>query len=494
MYDSDGDAVLDATAFTVTLSGTTVTLTSLVALEHSNAPQGVGEDNTLDLDSLINVVATVTVTDGDEDVVSEDSTSTGLSLTFDDTDPTLEIHGGGDGRRCRGGRGERSRRAKPGDDHAAGLHGECGRRLHIGCELRSRPGGRGGNRAADDGRQPCDHAGGRTRRPRSRAMYDSDGDATLDATAFTVTLSGTTVTLTSLVALEHSNAPQGVGEDNTLDLDSLINVVATVTVTDGDEDVVSEDSTTSTGLSLTFNDTDPTITAAFDADGSTPGIQTPEELDNSAGATASGVFGYDMADKHTAAEHIAGVGDFVDTNGALAGVQISLTGTVDNAQNPDITQAVATLASEDDLSALFDFSFHYDKDPITAGVQDATAGGTLAFDKVADTYTITLDDPIDGFSFDVLHTNELLAKAPYRQHWSPVDRCGAAHAERRSGSVLRTVHRKLENQLHRVRLQHDRRRSGRRWGHCVHAGGPRNDHQPPRRLGFRHAVYQRRRG
>ncbi len=82
-YDSDGDDVLDATAFTVTLSGTTVTLTSLVALEHSNAPQGVGEDNTLDLDSLINVVATVTVTDGDEDVVSEDSTSTGLSLTFD---------------------------------------------------------------------------------------------------------------------------------------------------------------------------------------------------------------------------------------------------------------------------------------------------------------------------------------------------------------------------------------------------------------------------
>ncbi|TIV44633.1 MAG: hypothetical protein E5V88_34705, partial [Mesorhizobium sp.] len=64
-------------------------------------------------------------------------------------------------------------------------------------------------------------------------MYDSDGDTTLDATAFTVTLSGTTVTLTSLVALEHSNAPQGVGEDNTLDLNGLINVTATVTVTDG---------------------------------------------------------------------------------------------------------------------------------------------------------------------------------------------------------------------------------------------------------------------
>ena len=90
-YDSDGDAVLDATAFTVTLSGTTVTLTSLVALEHSNAPQGVGEDNTLDLNGLINVVSTVTVTDGDNDVVSSQSASSGLSLTFDDTDPTLSI-------------------------------------------------------------------------------------------------------------------------------------------------------------------------------------------------------------------------------------------------------------------------------------------------------------------------------------------------------------------------------------------------------------------
>ena len=93
-------------------------------------------------------------------------------------------------------------------------------------------------------------------------------------------------------------------------------------------------------------------------------------------------------------------------------MQIDLTGTVDNNQNPGITQAVATLTAETDISASFDFSFHYDKDPITAGVQDATAAGTLVFDKVADTYTFTLTDVIDGFSFDVLHTNELVAKAP----------------------------------------------------------------------------------
>ena len=230
-----------------------------------------------------------------------------------------------------------------------------------------------------------------------------------------MTLSGTTVTLTSLVALEHSNAPQGVGEDNTLDLNGLINVVSTVTVTDGDNDVVSSQSASS-GLSLTFDDTDPTITAPFDADPVLPGIQTPEHLGNAVGQTASGTFGYDMTDKHTAADYAAGASDFVDTNGTLAGVQIDLTGTVDNNQNPGITQAVATLTAETDTSATFDFSFHYDKDPITAGVQDSTAGGTLVFDKVADTYTFTLTDVIDGFSFDVLHTNELLAKAAHRQH------------------------------------------------------------------------------
>ena len=49
------------------------------------------EDNTLDLGALINVVSTVTVTDGDLDVVSTESASSGLSLTFDDTNPTLSI-------------------------------------------------------------------------------------------------------------------------------------------------------------------------------------------------------------------------------------------------------------------------------------------------------------------------------------------------------------------------------------------------------------------
>jgi hypothetical protein len=190
---------------------------------------------------------------------------------------------------------------------------------------------------------------------------------------------------------------------------NLITLTATITDGDGDTDAATRD----IGDAFKFEDDGPTITAPFDADPSTVGTQTPEKLGNAMGQTASGTFGYDIgADAHLAAFYTAGGSDFVDTNSGLAGVQISLTGTVDNAQNPNITNAEATLTSESLTSASFTFSFHYDKDPITAGVQDATAGGTLAFDKAADTYTFTLNDVIDGFSFDVLHTNELLAKQP----------------------------------------------------------------------------------
>ena len=189
--------------------------------------------------------------------------------------------------------------------------------------------------------------------------------------------------------------------------------MATVTVTDGDGDGTSSQSTTASALSLTFNDTDPVITQVFDADGAA-GIQSPETLANTMNATASGLFGYSMVDQIAAGAYnvTTGVSDFVDVDAGTPGVQIGLTGSVSNQQNSGISQAVATLVSEDLNSAVFNFSFHYDYDPITAGVQDATAGGTLTFNKANDTYTFQLTDIVDGFSFDVLHTAALVAKAP----------------------------------------------------------------------------------
>jgi hypothetical protein len=93
-------------------------------------------------------------------------------------------------------------------------------------------------------------------------------------------------------------------------------------------------------------------------------------------------------------------------------VQISLTGTVDNAQNPNITNAVATLTSESLTSASFTFSFHYDKDPITAGVQGRHRRRHSCLRQGCRHLHVHLTDVIDGFSFNVLHTNELLAKSP----------------------------------------------------------------------------------
>jgi hypothetical protein len=409
-YDSDNNGSLDATAFTVTLSGTTVTLRSMVALEHSNSPQGAGEDNTLDLNGLIKVVATVSVLDGDNDPASQQSSSSALSITFDDTDPTLSITsavavGSAAVDEASGNGGKSTATITPPGVTAGAVDGSTTDVTYAlslagtATGLVTTAGNHPITLVADSATQIS-------------GKYDSDGDTTLDATAFTVVLSGTNVTLTSVVALEHDNT-QGGSEDNTLDLSGLINVVATVTVTDGDNDSVSQQSTTSSALSLTFNDTDPVITKAFDADPGTAGNQSPETLANTLNATASGNFGYAMTDQIAgAAYNLTTVSDFVDADANTAGVQISLTGAVSNSQNPGITDAVATLTAEDASSATFSFSFSYDYDPITAGVQSATAGGTLYFDKAADTYTFTLTDVVDGFSFDVLHTAELVAKAP----------------------------------------------------------------------------------
>jgi VCBS repeat-containing protein len=58
-----------------------------VALEHANAPQGEGEDNTLDLDGLVGVTATVTDADGDS---VSDAIDAGVLFAFEDDGPGAE--------------------------------------------------------------------------------------------------------------------------------------------------------------------------------------------------------------------------------------------------------------------------------------------------------------------------------------------------------------------------------------------------------------------
>src|SRR5262249_44820981 len=161
---------------------------------------------------LINVVSTVTVTDGDADVVSSQSTSSGLSLTFDDTDPALSITaapvvGAAEVVEASGAGGQRQATITP-PTLPASAGGGFTANVSYALAL---AGGTATGLQTTVGNHPitlvADSAS------QISGKYDSDGNSSLDATAFTVTLSGTTVTLTSLVALEHSNAPQGAGED-----------------------------------------------------------------------------------------------------------------------------------------------------------------------------------------------------------------------------------------------------------------------------------------
>ena len=137
-----------------------------------------------------------------------------------------------------------------------------------------------------------------------------------------------------------------------------------------------------------------------------------EILANVLNASATGAFGYNIgADARTAAFYTGGGSDFVDQNAALAGVQIGLSGTITGGGGGNVLTSEVTLASES--SHLRDVQLHlYLRQGPGAGVQAGTAGGTLVFDKAADTYTINLTDPLEGFSFDVIHTSELLSKEP----------------------------------------------------------------------------------
>lgn len=213
------------------------------------------------------------------------------------------------------------------------------------------------------------------------------------------------VTLDQIRAVIH-DPNNGPNDTETLTTDNLIKLTATITDKDGD----SASAILNIGQNLVFTDDAPTITKPFDGDPSTVAIEH-ETLHNVLNTPADGAFKYSIgADGRLVYD--ATHSDFGDA-GAAAGIQqLVLTGTVDNAVNPNITNVQTALVSESATSAQFSFSFHYDKDPITAGVQDATAGGTLTFDKVAGTYSIQLNDVIDGFSFNVFHSSELLAKAP----------------------------------------------------------------------------------
>lgn len=157
------------------------------------------------------------------------------------------------------------------------------------------------------------------------------------------------------------------------------------------------------GNHLFVDDDGPTLTAA----------PVDLSLANTDPISGTAPFGYDIGtDDFANAAYLAGATDFVDSDPVRDGVQIALTGAV--SLTGAITNAHVDLASETTDSALFNYTFSYDGDPSTAGVQTTVETGTLTINKTADTWSFTADDPILTVSTTntVVHTAELLGKQP----------------------------------------------------------------------------------
>ncbi|MGU5887014.1 DUF5801 repeats-in-toxin domain-containing protein [Aeromonas hydrophila] len=122
---------------------------------------------------------------------------------------------------------------------------------------------------------------------------------------------------------------------------------------------------------------------------------------------ATGVFDYSTgADTRGSGPFSAADSDFksITLAGNVGGVAIS-------------AQSV-TWVSESATTATFDIEFDYAPNPAKPGVKEE-AYGTLTFDKVNGTYTVTLDEPIEGFQ--VLKTSASLSITGYVPGGSTVD-------------------------------------------------------------------------
>ncbi|MFQ1919513.1 type I secretion C-terminal target domain-containing protein [Aeromonas veronii] len=122
---------------------------------------------------------------------------------------------------------------------------------------------------------------------------------------------------------------------------------------------------------------------------------------------ATGVFDYSTgADTRGSGPFSAADSDFKS---------ITLTG---NVGGTAISSQSVTWVSENATTATFDIEFDYASNPAKPGVKEE-ATGTLTFDKVNGTYTVTLDGPIEGFQ--VLKTSASLGITGYVPGGSTVD-------------------------------------------------------------------------
>ncbi len=207
------------------------------------------------------------------------------------------------------------------------------------------------------------------------------------ATVFTLVVqSNGSYTFTLLGPLDHPNAN---GDDNEL---LTLNLTGAIRASDGVNPLP-----LAGDLLIQVEDDVPTIQASTNlvySNSSNPGGGTGV-FDYSTGADSRGTGPFSSSDS--------------DFN------TIGLTGTVGGRA---ITSQLVTWVSESASSATFDIEFNYAPNPASPGItQEAT--GTLTFDKINGTYTLSLDEPIEGFS--VLKTSASLSITGYASGGSVPD-------------------------------------------------------------------------
>ena len=147
-----------------------------------------------------------------------------------------------------------------------------------------------------------------------------------------------------------------------------------INATDYDGDSVTA---AANGLLITVDDDSPVVTVKSNVVYANSSNPTP-------GGT--GVFAYDI-----------GADDRLGTVYSSANSDLSVSMGDSTVGTTAITNKVVTWASESDTSAVFNLSFTYvSNNPTLGALTNAT--GTMTFDKVADTYTLSLADDIDSFS------------------------------------------------------------------------------------------------
>ncbi|MBV7494109.1 hypothetical protein KW837_07510 [Pseudomonas sp. PDM24] len=170
--------------------------------------------------------------------------------------------------------------------------------------------------------------------------------------------------------LDHASLDGLTGDNTENDLGIALGTAINATDFDGDSVTAAAN-----GLVITVDDDSPVVTAKSNLVYANSSNPTP-------GGT--GVFAYDI-----------GADERLSYSATNADLSVSLTGV--SVGTNAITNKSVTWFSESDTSAVFNIAFTYvSNNPTQGALTNAT--GTLTFNKVADTYTLSLTDEIESFS------------------------------------------------------------------------------------------------